>query len=254
MRDKQVQMTLIQIDNYGPWTDTLGDDREHRLQILQARLYSSIQEKFADKDGLVFFNRFDEMLAVTNGISKDEHREIQTNINDNFPFTVSMGVGIGRTPFEAQGTASKLLQRAGSAQSNSRKGVLACDATISLSEAYVQIIHVDIDRITKTSTDRLSAFETSIKVMAAYADLMRSLKEHDALLFYIGGDNFMGVANGITVDKITSLLKDYHVSDIELKCGIGIAKTGRKAAELATMNLHKIRQDRNNFILATTRM
>ncbi|HXY83644.1 MAG TPA: GTP cyclohydrolase IIa, partial [Candidatus Saccharimonadales bacterium] len=68
------------------------------------------------------------------------------------------------------------------------------------------------------------------------------------------GDNFMGVANGITVDKITSLLKDYHVSDIELKCGIGIAKTGRKAAELATMNLHKIRQDRNNFILATTRM
>lgn len=254
MRDKQVQMTLIQIDNYGPWTDALGDDREHRLQILQASLYSSIQEKFASKDGLVFFNRFDEMLAVTNGISIEEHLEIQTNINNNFPFTVSMGIGVGRTPFKAQYAASKLMQRAGSAHSNSRKGVLASDITLNLSEAYVQIIHIDVDRITETSTDRLSAFETSIKVVAIYADLMRSFKEYNALLFYIGGDNFMGVANGITVDKITSVIKDYHVSDIELKCGIGIAKTGRKAAELATMNLHKIRQDRNNFILATTRM
>ncbi len=90
--------------------------------------------------------------------------------------------------------------------------------------------------------------------MTVYADLMRSLKDHHALLFYIGGDNFMGVANGVSVDTITSLLKDYHDSNIELKCGIGIAKTGRKAAELATTNLHKIRQDRNNFILATTHM
>ncbi|HKM77252.1 MAG TPA: GTP cyclohydrolase IIa [Candidatus Bathyarchaeia archaeon] len=254
MRGDQIQMTVIQIDNYGPWTDTLGNDREHRLQVLQAELYSSFQEKFAKREGLVFFNRFDEMLAVTNGISREQHREIQIEINNQFPFTVSMGVGVGRTAFDAQVNASKLLQKTGSAQSEIRKAEFACATTLDGNESCVQIIHIDIDRITETSTDHASAFETSIKVMTVYADLMRSLKDHQALLFYIGGDNFMGVANGVSVDTITSLLKDYHDSNIELKCGIGIAKTGRKAAELATTNLHKIRQDRNNFILATTHM
>jgi len=247
-------MTVIQIDNYGPWTDTLGDDREYRLQVLQARLYSSLQEEFAERGGVVFFNRFDEMLAVTNGISKEQHRAIQIEVNKHFPFTVSMGVGVGWTPFEAQVNASILLQKTGSAQSEIRKAKLACTATLEESKSCVQIIHIDIDRITESSTDRVSAFETSIKVMKVYADLMRSLKEHEALLFYIGGDNFMGVANGVSVDAITSLLKDYHDSNVELKCGIGIAKTGRKAVELSTMNLHKIRQDRNNFILASTRL
>jgi GTP cyclohydrolase IIa len=248
-------MTVIQIDNYGPWTDTLGNDREHQLQILQAELYLSLQKKFAERGGLVFFNRFDEMLAVTNGISNQQHREIQAEVNTRFPFTVSMGIGVGGTPFEAQANASKLLQKTGSAQSEMRKAILVSDATLDDSKSYVQIIHIDINGITATSTDRASAFETTMKVMAIYTDLVDSLRTRDSLLFYIGGDNFMGVANGVSVDEITSLLKGCHdESNLELKCGIGIAKTGRKAAELATMNLHKIRQNRNNLIMATTHM
>ena len=248
-------MTVIQIDNYGPWTDTLGNDREHRLQILQAELYSSLQEKFAKQGGLVFFNRFDEMLAITNGINREQHREIQLEVNKQFPFTISMGVGVGRTPFEAQANASKMLQETGSAQSKMRRAELAYVASLDKEHSHVQIIHIDVNGITETSTDHVSAFETTMKVMAVYSNLVNSLKHHGSLLFYIGGDNFMGVANGVTMDEITSLLNECHDDlNIELKCGIGVAKTGRKAAELATMNLHKIRQDRNHLIMATTHM
>ena len=255
MKEPRVQVTLIQIDNYGPWTTTLGDDREHRLQILQAELYSSLQEKFAKRGGLVFFNRFDEMLAITNGINREQHREIQLEVNKQFPFTISMGVGVGRTPFEAQANASKMLQETGSAQSKMRKAELAYVASLDKEHSHVQIIHIDVNGITETSTDHVSAFETTMKVMAVYSNLVNSLKHHGSLLFYIGGDNFMGVANGVTMDEITSLLNECHDDlNIELKCGIGVAKTGRKAAELATMNLHKIRQDRNNLIMATTHM
>ena len=249
---KQVQLTIIQIDNYGPWTNTLGNDREHQLQILQSNLYSLLQESFAAKNGLVFFNRFDEMLAVTNGITEEEHLEVQKQVRDHFPITVSMGVGVAETPFEAQMKASKLLQKAGSAQSTDRRNVLACTRTLSLTEAYVQVIHVDVDGITRKMTDQASAFETSLNVMSVYTDLMRLFKQHGALLFFVGGDNFMGVANGVSVDLIGAVLQGYMSENLQLKCGVGIATTGRKAAQLATMNLELIRNRRNSFILTAS--
>ena len=118
MNQPRVQLTLIQIDNYGPWTSTLGNDREHRLQVLQADLYSTLQTYFSMRNGLVFFNRFDEMLAVTNGISLEEHKEIQSKVQALFPFTVSMSIGVDVTPFKAHVLASKFLQAAGSASLN----------------------------------------------------------------------------------------------------------------------------------------
>ena len=252
---KLVQITVIQIDNYGPWTNTLGDDREHKLQILQASLYSALQKSFAERDGLVFFNRFDEMLAVTNGISEGEHQDILEEISKKFPVTVSMGIGVGETPFEAQLKASKLLQEKGSAQSENRCGVIACKKTVDLAHSRVQVMHLDIDRITKVFTDRASAYETSLGVMSVYVDLMRMFKDHDALMFFLGGDNFMGLANGITTQELEPLLERILLqtdNNIRLKCGIGIAKSGRKAAELATMNLDLIRQtDRNKMIMST---
>jgi GTP cyclohydrolase IIa len=215
-------------------------------------LYSELQENFAAKGGLLFFNRFDEMLAVTNGITEKEHIEIQERTRDEFPITVSMGVGVAETPFEAQMKASTLLQKAGSAQSSARKNALACEQTLSLTDAYVQVIHVDVDGITRKMTDQASAFETTLKVMSLYMDMMTLFKEYGALLFFVGGDNFMGVANGISVNVISTLLEGYMSENLQLKCGVGIASTGRKAAELATMNLKLIRNQRDNFILSTT--
>ena len=50
----------MKITGYGPWTLTLGSDREHELQILQASLYQKIQRFFSEKYCLVFQNRSDE--------------------------------------------------------------------------------------------------------------------------------------------------------------------------------------------------
>ena len=253
MNDKQVQVTLVQLDNYGPWTATLGSDREHRLQILQADLYSSIEEKFARKEGLAFFNRFDEVLAVSNGITIEDHREIMDAVQNEFPVTISMGVGVAQTPFQAQLAASRLLQAKGSAQSSARSSVIACERTLDPNRSYVQIAHFDIDGVTQTHTDRLSAYETSMQVMSLYTELMQSFRSRDTLLFYLGGDNFMGVADGINTDEISSLIDQYRSRGINLKCGIGIARTGRRAAELATKNVDLIRDVKGTGpILSTT--
>ena len=68
-----IQLTIIKITGYGPWTLTLGSDREHKLQMLQSSIYNEIQNLFSEKNCLVFSNRFDELFAVTNGLSLDDH-------------------------------------------------------------------------------------------------------------------------------------------------------------------------------------
>ena len=70
----------MKITGYGPWTLTLGSDREHEIQILQASLYIQIQKLFSQKNGLVFLNRADEFIAITNGITLDDHIQIQKKL------------------------------------------------------------------------------------------------------------------------------------------------------------------------------
>lgn len=249
MKQPRVQVTLIQIDNYGPWTTTLGDDREHRLQILQAELYSTLQRFFSAKNALVFFNRFDEMLAVTNGISRAEHKEIQANVHELFPFTLSMSVGVDVAPFKAHAQASRLLQAAGSARSEQRRGALALDETLMDDEAYAQIVHIDVDGITEIS-DSGFPLETSLQLLRSHADLMTVFGQLDSLLFYMGGDNFMAVTTELSKETITEKLSDYSLNGLPLKFGLGRANTARKAAEIATMNLELVRQERSGCTIS----
>ena len=44
-----IQLTIMKITGYGPWTLTLGSDREHELQMLQSQLYNKLQELFSKK-------------------------------------------------------------------------------------------------------------------------------------------------------------------------------------------------------------
>jgi len=245
----RVQITLIQIDNYGPWTGTLGNDREHRLQVLQSDLYSTLQSSFSMKNGLVFFNRFDEMLAVTNGISQAEHREIQSSVRELFPFTVSMSIGVELTPFKAQAQASKMLHAAGSARSERRSGVLAVKETLKLDEAYAQIIHIDVDGITKIS-DHGFAFDTLMRLQRSYLDLMTLFGKLDSLLFYLGGDNFMAITPNLDEESVAAKLSEYSLNGLPLKFGSGLAQTARKAAELATMELEQVRHERDGCIVS----
>jgi len=224
------------------------------LQILQANLYSSIQRAFANLGGLVFFNRFDEMLAITNGITLAQHENIKQTIQDQFPVTLSMAIGIGHTPYEAQQKASKLLQQMGSAQSSARRSVMACERTLGLDDSHVQVIHFDIDEVTRTFTDHVSAYETSLLVMTLYAELMKVFQERQALMFFLGGDNFMGIANGLSIQEVNSVIEEYRTKNVKLKCGIGIARTARRAAELAAENLDNIRRNGKQLILSTTKL
>ncbi|MCQ2964757.1 MAG: GTP cyclohydrolase IIa [archaeon] len=242
-----IQMTLIQIDNYGPWTVTPKPRTESDLQILQAELFADVQRLIAAKKGLVFFTRFDNMLAITNGLNEEDHLRIQRSIRNRYPITISMGVGAAETPHEAQKLATIALQNAGGAQDGERKEILAIDSLIENPEdSFVQAAHIDINSVTETLTDIESAFDTSFMVNKAQHYLMTKLRKKGALLFFIGGDNFMSPCNGLSEEEITEILIEIKEEiDIGFKAGIGRADNAEDAAYMADIGLEIIRANDN---------
>lgn len=243
-------MTLIQIDNYGPWTVTPTPRTESDLQILQSELFADVQRQFATKKGLVFFTRFDNMLAVTNGINKEDHFRIQRSIRNRYPITISMGVGAAKTPYEAQKKATIALQKAGGAQSAQRKEILAIDSLVDPEDSFVQMAHIDINGVTKSLTDIVTAFDTNFLVNKAQHHLMTKLIEKGALLFFIGGDNFMSPCNGLSPEDLKEIIKEIDEKiDIKHKAGVGRSDNAEDSAYLADLGLEHIRDGNNQEII-----
>jgi len=242
-----IQLTIIRIEGYGQWTLTLGSDREAQLQMLQARIYHDVQRLFSERDSIVFFNRFDEYFAITNGLDIDDHRHIQhelTKLYDNM--SMSMTIGIGKTAFEANLNAYRTRKEGRMLDSNARIfGSLQHPADVA------QIMHIDIDSSTKVG-NWLSPYELTALVMKIYSTLAEEFLKHNSLAFFLGGDNVMVISNGMTKEQADEVLKKVTAgNDIKLNCGIGIGKTGRRAAEAATRALDTIRDLREEGKIQT---
>ncbi|MDK2790456.1 MAG: cyclohydrolase IIa [Methanothermococcus sp.] len=246
-----IQITVIQIDNYGPWTVTPKPRRESDLQALQSRLYSDLNLQFGAHKGLVFYTRFDNLIAITNGIDLTTHKRIQDSIKNRYPFTVSMVIASAETPYEAQKLATEKLQEHGSAQDEYRKEILDV-ANEFVMNGYVQLAHVDINNITKTLTDVENAYDIYLNVHEVQLKLIKGLKKYNSMGFFIGGDNFMCPCNGMTENDFLNMFDDIVDScGVELKAGIGIGKTAEDASNLADVGLELIRDGKTKSPVCT---
>ena len=242
---RKIQITLVQIDNYGPWTVTPEPRKEFELQVLQAELFAELERQFGSRGGLVFHTRMDNMLAVTNGISMEAHREIQRLVNEKFPVTVSMSIGAASTPYQAQVQATLCLQRVGGSQSPERKEALVGSCVSYPDQDWVQIAHMDVNR-SSLLTDSEPIYDTHLLIQRAHLSLIPIFLRRNALVFYMGGDNIMALSNGLEVSEISSVLSDVKVEmGLELKAGVGAAHTAEMAARLASEGLHEIRKVRD---------
>jgi GTP cyclohydrolase IIa len=241
---KKLQITVIQIDNYGPWTVIPKPRREAELQRLQAELFGELSRKFGALKALVFSTRFDNFVAVTNGVSMKQHKAIQQFIARKFPVTVSMGVGIAPTPYDAQVKATLALQATGSSQSTSRKNMLVGDVVKKPDEDWVQFVHMDVNHST-LFTDTEPIYDTHFLIQRTYLALAKFLLRRKAIVFYTGGDNFMAASNGLNPKQLAVVFAEIKRElGVELKAGAGVAPNAEKAAMLASHGLHEIRKSK----------
>jgi len=247
------QVTLIQIDNYGPWTVTPEPRREVDLQTLQSRLYADLSQLVGNREGYVFFTRFDNMIAVTNGMDRDDHALIQESIANRYPVTVSFGIGVDPSPAEALETATAHVQDAGSAQDGSRTEILRGE-TLGAGERTdedIQLAHFDVNDATGKYTDRMNAYDSFVRIEQGYAELMRYLrKAHDGLAFFVGGDNI--IATCPDLDRAAYEDAVQHVQEtvsVELKVGVGQARTAQSAGMAAKHALEICRDDGDRVVI-----
>jgi len=243
----QTQITLVQIDNYGPWTTTPEPRREVDLQALQARLYADVAQFVGMRDGYVFYTRFDNMIAVTNGTDRDGHARIQESVANRYPVTVSMGIAVDSSPVRALGRATTSVQEAGSAQDDNRTEILRGEplASDARTDHDVQIAHFDVVDATGKYTDRMNAFDTYIRIQESALALMRHMRaEHDALSFFVGGDNIISVCPDLdesAFEETIDRMRD--TADVELQVGVGSGRSPHDAGMAAKHALEVCRHD-----------
>lgn len=239
------QLTHVQIDNYGPWTVTPKPRREMDLQTLQSRLFADLAQLVGNRGGYVFFTRFDNMVAVTNGLDRTDHELLQESVGNRYPVTVSLGVGVDPVPVEALEAATERVQAHGSAQDGDRTEVLAGEFRTRSRPDDVHVAHFDVNDATGKYTDRLNEFDSFIRIEQGYASLMRYMREaHGALSFFVGGDNIIAVCPDLSVADYEAAVDHVESSvGVQLKVGVGTAATPHEAGMGAKHALETCRHD-----------
>jgi GTP cyclohydrolase IIa len=237
-----IQLSILKISGYGPWTLTLGSDREHELQMLQASLYKEVQKLFSEKNCLVFLNRADEFFVISNGLELDDHIQIQKALEKSFDVRLTISIGFGKSPFEANLKAH---------DGKKNETILNKEHNIfgfvnGKSDSKVSIMHLDVDDLTSKGQTN-SPYEISSIIFALYSKMSKFFLQKDSLTFFMGGDNFIVIASDDAKNSVQNFIDMIKNDDkISLNCGIGNGHTGREAIKLATKSLDTIREIRDS--------
>lgn len=237
-----IQLSILKITGYGPWTLTLGSDREHELQMLQASLYKEVQKLFSDKNCLAFLNRADEFFVISNGLELDEHVQIQKTLEKLFDIRLTISIGYGNSPFEANLKAY---------EGKKNETILNKEHNIfgfvnGKSDSNVSIMHLDVDDLT-SRRETNSPYEISSTIFELYSKMSKFFLEKNSLTFFMGGDNFMVIASDDAKNSVQNFIDMIRNEDeISLNCGIGNGRTAREAVKLATKSLDTIREIRDS--------
>lgn len=237
-----IQLSILKISGYGSWTLTLGSDREHELQMLQASLYKEVQKLFSEKNCLVFPNRADEFFVVSNGLELDDHIQIQKTLEKLFDIRLTISIGYGQSPFEANLKAY---------EGKKNETILNKEHNIfgfvnGKSDLKVTIMHLDIDDLTSRRQTN-SPYEISLMIFELYSKMSKFFLEKNSLTFFMGGDNFIVIASDDAKNSVQNFIDIIKSDDkISLNCGIGNGHTAREAVKLATQSLDTIRKIRDS--------
>jgi len=172
----------------------------------------------------------------------DEHIQIQKTLEKLFEVGLTISIGYGNSPFEAnlkayEGKQNKIIL-------NTEHNIFGF--IYDKSDSKVSIMHLDVDDLT-SSRKTNSPYEISSIIFGLYSKMSKFFLEKNSLTFFMGGDNFMVVSTDEAKESVKdfiNLVKDED--EILLNCGIGNANTGREAVKLATKSLDTIREIRDS--------
>lgn len=224
-----VRLAVIEFVGYREWTESLGNDREWLIQIIQSEMYALAQRRAAEVGAHVLPMRYDYMLLLASNVGSNSLRGILEAIGENSQVPVRMASSCGSTPMEAEMRAWSLLRA-------TDPGSLAyeeCGGGES-----VALAHIDINDIT-SMTRKMGAIRTYYIVVDLLQKISEKAGKYGSIVQYLGGDNILAV---LPPSKYNDIVEDLiNFDGVELKAGVGHAPTARVALSLAADALHQIR-------------
>lgn len=205
------------MDGYKQWTESLGNDREWKIQAFQHYFSYILYTKIAEIWGYVIPFRYDIYVILSDGIKEKQLLSAVQDIKTYSPTEIRICKGYNKTP---------LLS------------LYSCDEKIDLDtrpDEKVLVAHYDVDGITKMglreATERIELLKENVRELG---------KKLGCIEHYFGGDNM-----GLFCSEDTA--EEHILTSRELegvKVGIGIDIKARDALRKATEALEIIRKYR----------
>lgn len=232
-----MKVFLLEFDGYREWTESLGYDREWKIQDIQHEIVKLANLIASDYGGFVLSSRYDYLTVIADGIKNESLMHLYKEIASISPTKVKYCLGYGKTPLEAQRDAYNCLKHDFS------------NRIIELPDEEIVACHFDIDNFTKI-TFSTSAYDALTYFSDIYYSLSRYIYDIGGLTQYLGGDNFIAFINYENINKVLEI----STKTENIKVGIGIGKNARLAMAKATEALDTIRKTRDKKWLILSSM
>jgi GTP cyclohydrolase IIa len=210
---------VLTLQGYRAWTDSIGNDREWIIQMLQSGIYGLVAAEAASIGGHVIPLRYDYMLILDPGFDQEGLRKIALSASSMSPTRVLMSAACSHTLLEAQARAS------------ADPGVY--DSCIP---DPLAVVHLDVNDIS-SRTPQESAYATFEYMMRMFCDVMNAAKSLGGLAQYLGGDN---IAVFLPKGSLSKFMK--YARELQgVKAGVGVHRSPREAMALAARALRSLR-------------
>lgn len=232
-----MKIFLVELKGYKEWTESLGYDREWKIQDFQHEITKLVNRVIANYGGFLLPLRYDYLTIVADGVSNEALLGLYRELLSISPTEVRSCLGYGKTPLEAQRNAYECLKNTHSFKIEEFPDdkIVAC--------------HFDIDNFTNI-TFNTSAYDALLYLNNIYSNMNQYIYNIGGLSQYLGGDNLIAFINYENINKVLEITDKID----NIKVGIGIGKNARSAMAKATEALDAIRRIREKkwIILQST--
>ena len=215
-----VKLGLLKLVRYESWICSLGYDREHVVQAKQHELLRELHRRGAAIGAFTVPLTYDLVVLVLNSIRTSDYVKLVEDLTPISPVPLEAMVGQGDNYPKALGNAVEL-----EAFAHPELNEPTAAAHVDLNGYY--------DLVEREGAHR--AYE----VVVGLAERLRRLALGlGGLATYVGGDNVLAFLPLETVDNFTA----QALAEGDVKVGVGIAPTPRRAVALSTEALMIIRR------------
>lgn len=223
-----MKIFLLEFKGYKEWTESLGYDREWKIQDFQHEIVRIANLIATNYGGFVLPLRYDYLTIIADGVPNEGLLHVYKEIAALSPTKIEYCLGYGKTPLEAQRDAYECLK-------NDQPSKLK-----DLPDDKIVACHFDLDNFANLTLNT-SAYDALKVFNDIYYSLSQYIYNNGGLIQYLGGDNFIAFINYENLDKILKIVDNIK----NIKIGIGIGKNARIAISKATEALDIIRKRRD---------